>query len=59
MNKLKQMSVEELRNEYYTQFGKSADREAKERILAALFYGKRIESLTHEEIVNVEEEMEY
>lgn len=55
MGKLLKMNREELEEEYFWTFGSSADNQDKDRIIAALYYGKRIQYLTQEEINQIEE----
>ena len=55
MEKLKQETTAELACRYYDQFGMPAESAEKDRILAALYYGKRITYLTQEEINSVNE----
>ena len=55
MGKLKQETTAELASRYYDQFGYTAETDQKIKLLASLFYGKRINSLTAEEIDSVNE----
>jgi len=54
MEKLKQETTAELACRYYDTFGYTAETDNKDKIIASLFYGKRINSLTEEEISTVE-----
>jgi len=49
MGKLLKMTREELKEEYLWTFGNEASKADNDRIIAALYYGKRIEYLTEEE----------
>jgi len=55
MDKLKEQTTAELACRYYDQFGMPAESSDKDRILAALYYGKRITYLTEEEINSINE----
>jgi len=54
MEKLKSLSREDLENKYYNEFGLPADHHPTDTIIAAIYFGKRINSLTAEEIDSVE-----
>lgn len=55
MEKLKSQTIAELADKYYDQFGYTAETDNRDKILAALYYGKRIPSLTAEEIDTINE----
>lgn len=54
MKKLLRLTKTELLDEYFIQNGVFVAAE-KDTLIAALYYGKRIESLTQEEIFNIQE----
>ena len=54
MEKLKELTRSQLGNEYYNMFGYEATAPS-DHIIAALYYGKRAESLTQEEINEITE----
>jgi len=49
------MTTCELAEQYYDKFGYTAETDNKDKILASLFFGKRINSLTEEEIATINE----
>jgi hypothetical protein len=55
MEKLKHMTREELNNEYYNKFGLPPTEQDNEKIICALWYGKRIGYLTAEELDSINE----
>jgi len=55
MEKLKRLSRTELNERYFNEFGLPADHHSIDKVLAALYYGKRIKYLTEEEIFNISE----
>lgn len=57
MAKLKQQTTAELACRYYDVFGYTAETDNKYKLIASLYYNKRISSLTAEEIDSVEEEL--
>lgn len=56
MEKLKQMTTAELAEQYYDKFGYPAETDQKDRILAAIWWGKRIPQLTMEEVETANEQ---
>lgn len=56
MEKLKQLTKDQLEDRYYNEFGLPAHHHNRELIIAALWYGKRIKYLTNEEINQINEE---
>lgn len=55
MDKLREQTTAELACRYFDKFGYPAESDNKDKILASLFYGKRISSLTEEEINTINE----
>jgi len=55
MDKLKEQTTAELACKYYDQFGYPAETDNKDKIIASLWLGKRISSLTEEEINTINE----
>ena len=54
MKKLLRLTKEQLADQYFMDNG-SFPNASRDLIIAALYHGKRIESLTQEEIYNIEE----
>lgn len=55
MKKLLRLTKEQLNNEYFIEFGIFTTENDKNLLIAALFYGKRIDYLTQEEIQYIQE----
>ncbi len=55
MKRLLKMNKQELAAEYFIEMGIPADQYDYNTILAALYYGKRIGSMTEEEINSINE----
>jgi hypothetical protein len=55
MKKLLKLTREQLQNEYFIQNGVFPAENNKDLLIAALYYGKRIDYLTQEEITNISE----
>lgn len=55
MEKLKQETTAELACRYYDIFGYPTETDQKDKIIASLWFGKRISSLTEEDIASINE----
>lgn len=55
MEKLKNLSRYDLEEEYYWTFGQDAETIPTDKIIASLYYGKRAQYLTLEELHEIEE----
>ena len=55
MEKLKNLSRQDLKDEYSWIFGQNADGVPTEKIIAAIYYGKRVNSITEEELAAINE----
>lgn len=56
MDKLQELTAEQLAERYENQFGLPAQHHDKDTILAAIWYGKRIKYLTEEEINTIQDQ---
>lgn len=55
MKKLLRLTRQQLQDEYFVQNGVFPDETNTDILIAALYYGKRIDYLTQEEIINISE----